>query len=90
MAGQSPPPRDRLRPPWVFSQEDQTFIVKDADGQSIARVEFDEDAGRRIQMKRLTKDLARRVAANIVRLPELLAIEKRAKSGEGDPPGDDA
>ena len=45
MAGQSPPPRDRLRPPWAVSQEDQTFIIKDADGQSIARVDFDEDAG---------------------------------------------
>ena len=86
MAGQSPPPRDRLRPPWSIVEEDGSFIVKDADGQSIACVDFDADASRRTQMKCLTKDLARRVAVNIARLPELITIEKRAKSGEGDEP----
>jgi hypothetical protein len=53
----------------------------DADEQPLAYVYFSEESVRRTSMKRLTKDEARRIAANIAKLPDLIAIEKRVRDG---------
>jgi hypothetical protein len=50
----------------------RTFIVRDYNGQQLAYVCFEEEPGRRSAAKLLTKDKARRIAANIAKLPELL------------------
>jgi hypothetical protein len=46
--------------------------VRDANGQALAYVYFEDESGRRLAAKLLTKDEARRIAANIAKLRDLL------------------
>jgi hypothetical protein len=53
----------------VVDEQEACFIVRDANGQALA---FEEESGLRAAAKMLTRDEARRIAANIAKLPELL------------------
>ena len=66
-------PERRFPPPWSIEElNDACFIVRDSNGQQLAFVYFEDEPGRRSAAKLLTRDEARRIAANIVKLPELL------------------
>jgi hypothetical protein len=61
--------------PWSVEELDNCFVVIDSVGQKLAYVYFEEESGRRLAGKLLTKDEARRIAANLARLPELLMAQ---------------
>ena len=59
------PPR-RFPPPWTVEDIGAAFVVADTTGQKLACVYFEDEPGRRSAAKLLSKDEARRIAANVL------------------------
>jgi hypothetical protein len=70
----------RFPPPWSSEQIPGGYVVKDATGQSLAYVYGRETRADADTAKVLTMDEARRIAANIAKLPTYLAANPDAMS----------
>ena len=72
----------RFPPPWDLEEHDQRcFIVRDNNRMALAYVYFEEKAGRRSAAGLLTRDEARRIAANI---GEVAGVAAQAQQGAGE------
>jgi hypothetical protein len=70
----------RFPPPWTVEQIPGGYKVMDAAGQSLAYVYGGESRADADIAKVLTMDEARRVAANIAKLPNYLAANPESES----------
>ena len=59
----------RFPPPWSVETADACFIIRDRNKQALTYVYFEEEPGRRAAAHLLTRDEARRISANIAKLP---------------------
>jgi hypothetical protein len=67
----------RFSAPWHADKMPGGYVVRDANGQALAYLYSRADPTEAAQAKVLTMDEARRIAANIARLPELLGKGER-------------
>jgi hypothetical protein len=57
--------RRRFPAPWTTELTPDCFIVRDANGQALTYIYYESEPSRRSAAKLLSKDEARRIAANI-------------------------
>jgi hypothetical protein len=68
----TPPAARRFPPPWSVVETQGAYRVDDANGQALGYFYFRDDDNVVRQAGVLTRDEARRIAANFARVPELL------------------
>ena len=66
-------PSRRFPPPWTIEEQEACFTVQGQERSGARYVYFEEEPGRRLAAHLLTRDEARRIAANIAKLPSILA-----------------
>ena len=62
----------RFPPPWRAEKMPGGYVVRDANDQALAYIYSRANEAEAMQAKVLTEDEARRIAANIAKLPALL------------------
>ncbi len=72
----------RFPPPWTIEENNNAyFIIRDNTGQALGYFYFEEELGRRSAAKLLSRDEARRMAANFAMRPELVRNGLPATAG---------
>ena len=59
-------------PPWSIEDISGSFVLKASNGRPLIFIYYWDGVGRRSLARLLTRNAARRIAANIAKLPELL------------------
>jgi len=62
----------RFPSPWSVDDIGGCFVVKASNGQPLVFIYYGEGAGHRSLARLLTRDAARRIAASIAKLPDLV------------------
>jgi hypothetical protein len=73
----------RFPPPWSVDDPDMKLgqdIIRDGNGQALADVYFEDEPGRRSAAHLMTRDEARRTAANIAKLPNSIGPGRQQAS----------
>jgi hypothetical protein len=65
-------PDRRFPSPWSSEEHSDYFVVRDHNGQELAYIYYENELRPAISRNLLTKDDARRIAADFARLSELL------------------
>jgi hypothetical protein len=65
-------PARRFPPPWSIEDIGGSFVVKAGNDRPLIFIYYGEGVGRRSLARLLSRDAARRIAAGIAKLPELL------------------
>jgi hypothetical protein len=66
-------PRRRVPPPWAVEKTGSSFVVRDANGITLAVIDYWDGLGHwTFASQHLTENEARRIARAITRLPEFL------------------
>ncbi len=73
----------RFPRPWTVEEQPACFVVHDHNGQKLAYVYCEDEPGRRSAAKLLTRDEARRIAANVAKLPDF-ALQSKDQDAEED------
>jgi hypothetical protein len=73
------PERRYFPPPWSIEDIGGYFVVKANNGQPLVFISYRDGVARRSIARLLTRDAARRIAASIAKLPDLVQwLSKRA------------
>ncbi len=70
-------PERRFPPPWTVEDIGAAFVVMDSAGQKPAYIYYEEEPGRRSAAKLLSRDEARRIAANVAKLPSFIESSRK-------------
>ncbi len=73
------PPSRAFAKPWQLIEHPESFEIADASGNHLAFVYYEDELSRRQTLHRLSKDEARRMAEQILRLPESRRASIRAR-----------
>lgn len=67
---------DRMPTPWTVIEHKEAYEVRDASGQALAYLYFEDEIGRRRTTRRISKDMARRLASQMTKLPDYITKAK--------------